>query len=74
MMEFLKNACLVIVMIGVMGAFILPDWIVGVNKAMRMGHTPYPKEKKKKKWKWVGIFLGAGLVGFGLWCALEYLF
>ncbi len=72
MKELLLKVIEVIGIIGFVGAFFAPDWIVGVNKAMRMGKAPYPKEKKKKKWKWVGIFLGVGLVALGVSCLLEF--
>lgn len=49
--------------IGVVGAFIIPDFIAGVTKAQRMGRAFYPKGQKKKKWMWVGIFLLAGAIG-----------
>ena len=52
-------------------AFIVPDYIAGVNKAMRLGKAPYPKEKRVKKWKWIGIFLIIFLAAFGLSLLLD---
>ena len=51
-------------------AFIVPDYIAGVNKAMRLGKAPYPKEKRARKWKWIGIFLIISLAAFGLFTLL----
>ena len=53
--------------IGVVGAFIIPDFIAGVTKAQRMGRASYPKGQKKKKWMWVGIFLRIAAVGAGMY-------
>ena len=52
-------------------AFIVPDYIAGVNKAMWLGKAPYPKEKRVKKWKWIGIFLIIFLAAFGLSLLLD---
>lgn len=70
-MELLKTALNWIGFLAFLGAFIIPDYIAGVNKAMRLGKVSYPKEKRIKKWKWVGIFALTGLVAFGLFCRLD---
>lgn len=62
----MKSIGEVIMAIGVVGAFIIPDFIAGVTKAQRMGKATYPKEQKKKKWLWVCIFLLIGAAGAGM--------
>lgn len=59
--------------VALIGAFIVPDWIAGVNKAMRMGKAAYPKEARKKKWTWIGIFVLVGCVLYALSYLLEKL-
>ena len=49
----LKSILSGIGIIAFIAAFIVPDYIAGVNKAMRLGKAPYPKEKRTKKWKWL---------------------
>ena len=66
----LKNLLGSIGFLAFFAAFIIPDYIAGVNKAMRLGKAPYPKEKRAKKWKWIGIFLVISLVAFGLFTLL----
>ena len=46
--------------VGIIGAFILPDFIAGVTKAQRMDRAAYPKEQRLKKIKWFLIFLLPG--------------
>ena len=60
-MQVLEKIFTYIAMFSIIGAFIIPDYIAGVNKAMRLGKVEYPKEKRKKKWKWIGIFLAVGI-------------
>ena len=70
-MEILKVILGALGAIGVIGAFIVPDWIVGVTKGMRMGRENYPKEKKLKKMKWFLIFF---LPGCAAVAALYFIF
>ncbi len=59
--EILKYILEGIGAVGIIGAFIIPDFIAGVTKAMRMGRENYPKEKKLKKMKWFLIFILPGI-------------
>ena len=61
-MQVLEKIFTYLAMFSIIGAFIIPDYIAGVNKAMRLGKVEYPKEKRIKKWKWIGIFLAVGIV------------
>lgn len=62
----MKSVGEIIMAVGVVGAFIIPDFIAGVTKAQRMGKAAYPKEQKRKKWLWVCIFILIGCIGAGL--------
>ena len=71
-METLQKIFMTIAGLSMFAAIIVPDYIAGVNKAMRMGKANYPQEKKKKKWKWVGIFALIAAVSFGIYLILFY--
>ena len=72
-MEIIQKILYAIAGFSIFAAVIVPDYIAGVNKAMRMGKAHYPKEKRKKKWKWIGIFVLIAVVSFGLSAILFYL-
>ena len=61
-MEKVRSLLAGISVFAFIGAAIVPDYIAGVNKAMRLGKAPYPKEKRIKKWTWVGIFILTGII------------